>query len=189
MGFKEKVKAVADKGQQVAAQAKAVQGQKSQQKTQRAQATVSAQQARGILFQGKSHEEGRNARVMLYEDRIERVKEKSLAALSNARQDTEVTPLRTVASVQAKKDGVLFTKVTVYASGNNIEFRFRHEEAAQFKKAITTKLLEKPDVNPPTAAAPQPNELDQLKKLGELRDSGLLTEDEFQTKKKQLLGL
>lgn len=31
--------------------------------------------------------------------------------------------------------------------------------------------------------------IDQIKRLGELRDQGLLTEDEFQSKKRQLLGL
>jgi uncharacterized membrane protein YebE (DUF533 family) len=30
--------------------------------------------------------------------------------------------------------------------------------------------------------------LEQLKKLGELRDSGVLTEEEFEAQKKQLLG-
>lgn len=31
--------------------------------------------------------------------------------------------------------------------------------------------------------------IDQVRRLGELRDSGLLTEDEFQTKKREILGL
>jgi hypothetical protein len=60
---------------------------------------------------------------------------------------------------------------------------------------------------PPPAAAPAPappvaeapaapaaggltDELiDQLKKLGELRDAGILTDEEFQAKKSQLLGI
>ncbi|NUN99926.1 MAG: SHOCT domain-containing protein [Saprospiraceae bacterium] len=33
-----------------------------------------------------------------------------------------------------------------------------------------------------------PNLLDQLKRLGELRERGLLTEDEFASQKKKLLG-
>lgn len=44
----------------------------------------------------------------------------------------------------------------------------------------------------PAAAAPataQPDNLDQLKKLAELRDAGIVTEEEFEAKKKQLLGL
>lgn len=40
---------------------------------------------------------------------------------------------------------------------------------------------------PPAAA--QPSYLDELKKLAELRDAGIVTEEEFEAKKKQLLGL
>ena len=41
----------------------------------------------------------------------------------------------------------------------------------------------------PTAAPPpQPDMVDQLKRLGELRDSGLLTEEEFAAQKAKLLG-
>jgi hypothetical protein len=43
-----------------------------------------------------------------------------------------VTAMKSVTSVQAKKDGLTFTKVTVYASGNNIEFEFRQEDAHKF---------------------------------------------------------
>lgn len=50
---------------------------------------------------------------------------------------------------------------------------------------------------PPPPAAPEPatpagvtEELvEQLKKLGELRDAGILTDEEFQAKKAQVLGI
>jgi Short C-terminal domain len=41
---------------------------------------------------------------------------------------------------------------------------------------------------PVAAAAPAPDRLGQLKQLGELRDSGVLTEAEFQQQKAQLLS-
>jgi hypothetical protein len=40
-----------------------------------------------------------------------------------------------------------------------------------------------------SSAQDQPDELAELEKLGELRDKGILTEEEFQSKKKQLLNL
>jgi hypothetical protein len=44
-------------------------------------------------------------------------------------------------------------------------------------------------VAPPAAAAPpQPDMVDQLRRLGELRDAGILTEDEFAAQKAKLLG-
>jgi hypothetical protein len=42
----------------------------------------------------------------------------------------------------------------------------------------------------PAPAAPSADEqMEQLTKLGQLRDSGVLTEEEFSAKKKQILGL
>ncbi|HXH57707.1 SHOCT domain-containing protein [Iamia sp.] len=93
-----------------------------------------------LLFQGTSHDEGRNAEVYLYADRIERVKARSRASLSRANQDVEVTPMRSVSSVQTRKKGMR-TNVAVYASGNNIDFRFGHSEAARFRHIITEMLL------------------------------------------------
>ena len=40
---------------------------------------------------------------------------------------------------------------------------------------------------PPPAAAPQEDPLEQLKKLGELRDAGVLTEAEFEVQKEKIL--
>ena len=41
---------------------------------------------------------------------------------------------------------------------------------------------------PPTAATPQPNLVEQLKQLAELRDQGILTDAEFNTQKARLLA-
>jgi hypothetical protein len=35
----------------------------------------------------------------------------------------------------------------------------------------------------------EPSYLDELEKLGQLRDEGIITDEEFEAKKKQLLGL
>lgn len=47
------------------------------------------------------------------------------------------------------------------------------------------------DIEPDDAAAPaaEADYLDELERLGTLRDRGVITEEEFQAKKKQLLGL
>jgi Short C-terminal domain len=150
---------------------------------------AAAAAAAGVVFVGWSHESGRNALVTLYRDRIERVKERSRLSMSSAKQDTEVTPIRSVSSVQAKKDGFTFTKVTVYASGNNIEFKFRHDDAQKFKDAVMELILPA-SVQPvaPTPDAPAASDhAEQIKKLGDLRGAGLLTPEEFEAKKAEIL--
>jgi predicted Zn-dependent peptidase len=42
---------------------------------------------------------------------------------------------------------------------------------------------------PAAAAAPQADYIEELKKLAALKDAGIVTEEEFEAKKKQLLGL
>ena len=44
-------------------------------------------------------------------------------------------------------------------------------------------------VSAASAAPPQEDYIAQLQKLGELRDAGILTDEEFEAKKKQILGL
>lgn len=94
----------------------------------------------GALFQGTSHDGGRNATVTLYPDRVERVKAKAFGSLSRANQDHEVTPVRQVSSVQATKKGFR-TKVTVYAAGNELEFMFSHRDAAEFREKLTSLIV------------------------------------------------
>jgi hypothetical protein len=124
----------------LAAKAAAAAEQISAQQAVRA----SSQLAAGILFEGTSHDPGRNAKVTLHVDRLERVKEAKMASLSRAKQDVEVTPVRSITSVQASKDGMLYTKVTAFASGNNIEFRFGHDEAQRFKDTLMKLVLQGP---------------------------------------------
>ena len=153
------------------------------------QPSLPEDQASPSIFQGTSHEEGRNSIVTLYADRIERVREHKFGSLTKAKQDTEVTPIKAVSSVQAKKDG-FHTKVTVYATGNNIEFRFGHTEAQHFKDEIVRLILQQPD--DPGSATPtvkaDVDVMDQLRQLGQLKDEGVLTEVEFETKKSDLLS-
>jgi hypothetical protein len=140
--------------------------------------------AAGLLFKGMSHEPGRNADVFLYQDRIERVKQRSRMALSKASQEMEVTPIRAIASVQTRKDG-FHTKVIVHATGNPIEFRFRHEHARLFKDQIQALVLNFGQPAPTAATTDIP---EQLMKLAQLRDSGIITQEEFAAKKAELLA-
>lgn len=88
-----------------------------------------------------SHDEGRNATVNLYGDRIERVKQAKRLSLLRSKEEVEVTPLRAVSSVQAKRDGIRYTKVTVFATGNPIEFRLAHSEAEAFRTELSRRIV------------------------------------------------
>jgi len=142
--------------------------------------------AAGMLFRGMSHESGRNALVTLFNDRIERVKERSRVSVSKAHQDVEMTPVRTISSVQTEKDG-FYTKVKIHATGNAIDFKFRHDAAALFREQIEALILAYGTPAPSVVAATEPDIADQIKKLADLRDAGILTPGEFDAKKGELL--
>jgi len=151
---------------------------------------TAAEAAAGLRWHGMSHEAGRNAHVRLFSDRIEREKPRGRFSVSSAAQDHEVIPIRSVTSVNIKKDGMMLSKVTVKSGGGEIPFRFRHEDAQSFRSAIMPLVIAAG--NPPSQAMPtpttaEPDAADQVRKLAELRDAGIVSEEEFQTKKAELL--
>jgi hypothetical protein len=148
-----------------------------------------------------SHDPGRNAIVSLYVDRIEREKERHPLAVSRASREVEVIPLSNVSHVGARKAGIR-TNVTVTVAGEEIIFRVSHQEARTLRDAIvrqgtgTSHLTEQstlaatsPPPPPTPSSASDDDPFKHIRKLGELRDQGLLTDAEFQEKKRQILGL
>jgi hypothetical protein len=92
----------------------------------------------------------------------------------------EEIALKSVTSVEVSK-GLLPT-VTVYASGNNITFKVGVE--AQ-KIAATIRELIPHSSSRSSAVDP----VSQVEKLAQLLEKGLLTNEEFEKKKRELLGL
>lgn len=145
----------------------------------------------------KSRMEGRNADVSVYPDRIEWAKASALGV--KGKRGTDVIAVKALTSVTTKKDGLIYTKVTVIASGNTIEFRVGHVEAANIKETLTQLLLGShstqrvapPPAPPAPSAQPSPSTVMvalELKNLAELRDAGVLTDAEFETQKARLLA-
>ena len=60
--------------------------------------------------------------------------------------------------------------------------RWAEQEQAQYEQQAP------PQAPPPAPAAPAADPIAQLKELGELRDSGVLTEAEFAAQKAKILG-
>jgi len=157
--------------------------------------------------------EGKNARVTLWPDRLEWEKGRGISAgkivggifltagvsllFTGIRGNSdafETLPLSAVVGVTLKK-GDKGHIVSVNTAGGDIDFCVSRQNAADFRIAILTQLQVRE--NTPTkvvieGASPAQIQnvdyADQLKKLAELRDSGVLTEEEFQAKKTDILG-
>ena len=118
--------------------------------------------------------------------------------------NSEMITVKSLTSVTVERDGLRFWKVTVTASGNLIDFRCDRSEAEQAKSILTqlmvgthpaqlkpTSPLTTDPVPSPTISAPAPAATsgiaEELKKLAELRDAGILTDEEFASQKAKLL--
>jgi hypothetical protein len=138
----------------------------------------------------------------------------SLLATGLHRKDTtgsDVIPIKAITSVTTQRDWFGQFTVRIIASGtvvsksgklgNSIEFDVSREDAEIAKDLLTQLMLGKHpsqqaaaraiEQPAPTAVpSPQrePDTVEQIKKLAELRDAGILSDDEFQAKKADLLG-
>ena len=96
-----------------------------------------------------------------------------------------------VDSVSATSTTRVLKGVSVSTSSGRISFRVI-KNADEIYKVMNNLLIERQQekVNATVAATtPKSDEADQLKKYKDLLDSGVITQEEFDAKKKQLLGL
>ena len=178
---------------QATATAQQAAGQATAQAKQRDQAALdkAGPLPEGAVWRGMSHDAGRNSIVTLYPDRIERTKPTGRMSLTGmltgGPEDVEVIPMKSVSSVQARR-GAWYHDVTVFASGNTIVFSVDAADAEKLRGLIMDQVLGG-SAHPAAPAAPQaPAEpaapaapagdalIEQIRKLGELRDAGILTQ-------------
>jgi NACalpha-BTF3-like transcription factor len=63
------------------------------------------------------------------------------------------------------------------------------EDQAHIQKESGDAAASEPQSRPPAASGPDDAYLDELEKLADLRDRGIITEEDFEAKKKKLLGI
>ena len=85
--------------------------------------------------------------------------------------------------------GLMFGTITIFASGNkaviaNIQPKL---QARVFAEGVRARISQpKADI---AANAKQPSGLDDLERLAALKEKGVITEEEFSAKKRQILGI
>lgn len=110
------------------------------------------------------------------------------------RQTIEDFPIEKISSVQWSA-GMVTGTLTIFASGNKADIdQMNKKDGKQISDAVRARLNSSPPPPPPVYIQPQPTEnstpdvYEQLRKLGELRDLGVVTPDEFEHKKRELLA-
>jgi hypothetical protein len=90
--------------------------------------------------------------------------------------------------VATRKEAFGFTTVDVTTAGDHMLFRVKRAEAQNAKDTILRLMLGSADASPAPAAPGVALVADELAKLAQLRESGVLSEEEFQAQKTRLLG-
>ena len=150
---------------------------------------------------------GRNGQVHLYEDRVLITRKGFVSAISfGFRGDKEIL-LQEITSIGWKDPGIAVGYIhfgyrgghdpinTGVFSGSNIVNNenaviFAQQHQADFKKFRKVLEGKRAEINRPQATTTSTlSPMDELKKLAELRDMGVITSEEFEAKKAQLLEI
>lgn len=132
-----------------------------------------------VVNLGQGRYEGKEGLIVVTNKRL------LFAEEGMTRSRLEDFPYDRISSVQTST-GVLSGEIRIFASGNEskIENVMPKERVPEISDYVRRRLHTKEEAGTPSAQA---DPLDQLKKLGELRDAGILTPEEFEAKKAALL--
>jgi hypothetical protein len=97
-----------------------------------------------------------------------------------------------IQGVTVERAGIGFTNVKVMTAADTVDFRVTKGDADHIKSTIANLMLQGPTPAPTPVMTPPTAEpvsvADELKKLAELRDAGILSAEEFDVQKARLLG-
>jgi hypothetical protein len=100
---------------------------------------------------------------------------------------SEDFPLEKVSSVQWGS-GMVTGEITVFASGNKSVIKSVNKDDGKELVDRIRHRISVPGTSAPAGGAPDPADpIEQIRKLGDLRDAGVLTPEEFEAKKADLL--
>lgn len=146
---------------------------------------------------------GYNGQLQLFADRvtIRRKGFRALMTIGPMKGDKDIL-LSQIGSVEFKPAGMFINGYIRFAFMGGLERRERILTVAKDENALVFGRGQQPEFERLNAAIRErmaaqregnerkaPSNLDDLEKLSALRDKGVITEDEFQQKKKQILGL
>lgn len=98
-------------------------------------------------------------------------------------------PYDKITSIQYQT-GMIFGELTIYASGNKADIKnVEKKRVRNFAEYVRSRITEKKDRTASKYDEPGMDVAEQIKRLADLKEQGILTEEEFSMKKKKLLGI
>ncbi len=144
---------------------------------------------------------GHNGQLEVHDDRIVIKREGMLALFTQGFKGRKEIPFAQITAIQFKKVGMIFSGYIQFSIMGGVESRggvmdatkdentimFTKAQEPEFEKA--KKLIEDEMYKSKSSQTHKVSELDELEKLADLKKKGIITEKEFQAKKKKILDL
>jgi hypothetical protein len=144
---------------------------------------------------------GTNGAVELIEDKVIITRNSKLAFFTHGMSGEKEILVSRISSIQLKKPSMITAGYIQFAFMGGQEAKggivnaVKDENTVMFKKDTFSqfeqvkKAIEEKMSQPATSNKPVTSSLDEIEKLAGLKEKGIITEEEFQAKKTQLLGL
>jgi hypothetical protein len=101
--------------------------------------------------------------------------------------DLESFPFENISSIEKSK-GIMGHSVAFYASGNKVKMKWINQgDIKEFTEYVNSMLGYQHNLTTAQNTDSPVDIPDQIKKLADLKDQGILTEEEYDLKKKELL--
>lgn len=98
--------------------------------------------------------------------------------------DLEFFPYENISSIEMGKS-LMGKSVSFFTSGNKVSMKWiNHGDVKEFFEHVRNRIGKGP-----AAPIEKIDEVDQLRKFAELRKEGVISEEEYEAKKRQLLGI
>lgn len=148
-----------------------------------------------------AYAKGINGQLEVLADRVRITRKGLLGAMGHGLGGGKEIQISRISAIQMKDAGLLNGHIQFsFAGGREAKtglleaakdenaITFKRSQQAQFQEAKRV-IEERMRAGEPQRAAAAPSDADELAKLARLRDEGILTEEEFTAKKRQILGL
>jgi hypothetical protein len=138
--------------------------------------------AEEVLNLARGQYDGKQGLIVLTDRRVMFVEE------GMVRSRLEDFPYGRVSSVQSEK-GMMFGRLIIFASGNKAEIKdvAPKDRATEIGDYVRSRIAEGSSSNGAAPASVADDPYEALRKLGQLRDAGVISPDEFEAKKASLL--
>lgn len=102
--------------------------------------------------------------------------------------DLEVFPYQNISSIEMGKN-LMGHRISLFASGNKVEMKWINQgEVKDFVDTVKRRISDAHTAPVPASTSGTVDPVDQLRRLGELHQAGVITQAEFEAKKKEILG-